>query len=33
VDQLNLAVTGESLGISRHTSGIPAVVTGVLTYR
>ena len=31
VDQFNLTVLGESLGISRETSGIPAVVTGVFT--
>jgi hypothetical protein len=31
VDDLDLAVAGESLGVGRHTGGIPAVVTGVLT--
>jgi hypothetical protein len=31
VDDLDLAVAGEGLGVSGHTGGIPAVVTGVLT--
>ncbi len=31
VDDLDLAVAGESLGVGRHTGGIPAVVTGVLS--
>ena len=31
VDDLDLAVLGKSLGVSRETSGIPAVVTGVFT--
>ena len=32
VDQLNLTVASESLGVSGETSGIPAVVTGEFTY-
>jgi len=31
VDQFNLTVLGKSLGISRETSGIPAVITGIFT--
>ena len=31
VDDFELSVASKSFGISRHTSGIPAVVTGVLT--
>ena len=31
VDDLDLTIASESLGVSRETSGIPAVVTGVLT--
>jgi hypothetical protein len=31
VDDLELAVAGEGLGVSGHTGGIPAVVTGILT--
>jgi hypothetical protein len=31
VDQLDLAVAGKGLGVSRETGGIPAVVSGVFT--
>ena len=33
MDDLDLAVASEGLGVSGHTSGIPAIVTGVLTVK